>query len=576
MLRQWIVAYKPLQRVQEDLDRIEPVAQSLYEAAVGLYRGGQLEQAVVLLEQALGLNPNHLAANQLLADLYLSQEELDKAQVLLERLNDYQPAVARPRFVQVLLLQAQKAKSEDERLALYDRVLDQDSDQSEARAGKQRIWEQRGDAAQQRGDLEAALNAYREAGLKEKAAETEEAIRLQELEEKKDELEQLEEEENFEQALVLVLVLADQYPDAEDWTVYLDRLQEQIDLAELYQRAMGAVQSEDWPQVQSLLADVIARKPTYKEAARYLYQSVSGVDIEELQEEVRSLKRQLKARDKALAEAKRPSQSHVVTQEKKPVATQEKKPSTDQSDKIKTYQLPGGAELKMVWIEPGSFMMGSPESETGRDNDEGPQHEVTISRGFLLGQYEITQSQWEAVMETNPWEKKSLVQSNPDHPAVHISWEDVQKFIVRLNKTEGSQVFRLPTEAEWEYACRAGKKTRWSFGNDESQLGDYAWYSANTKEAKELYAHAVTAKLANPWGLYDMHGNIYEWCQDWFGSYSKDTQTDPTGPDTGSGRVVRGGSFDGPAQFLRSAARHYYAPGFRGSLVGVRLLRTSL
>ena len=176
-----------------------------------------------------------------------------------------------------------------------------------------------------------------------------------------------------------------------------------------------------------------------------------------------------------------------------------------------TVSLPGGVTLKMVWIEAGTFTMGSPASEEGRWASEGPQHEVTISKGFYLGQFELTQSQWEAVMETTPWAGREQVQSGADFPAVYLSWNDVQTFINRLNDAAGADVYRLPTEAEWEYACRAGTTTRWSFGDAESQLSSYAWYRANAADMREEYGHKVGAKSPNKWGLYDMHGNVGEW-----------------------------------------------------------------
>ena len=162
-------------------------------------------------------------------------------------------------------------------------------------------------------------------------------------------------------------------------------------------------------------------------------------------------------------------------------------------------------------------MMGSPSSEEGRRPHEGPVHEVEISTGFWLGKYEITQGQWESVLGATPWSDKEYVQSNPSHPAVYISWDDVSWFVGKLNSEAGELLYRLPTEAEWEYACRAGTQTRWSFGEDGSLSGSHAWYSANAWNAGEQYAHAVGTKLPNPWGLYDMHGNVWEWVSDSYG-----------------------------------------------------------
>ena len=234
--------------------------------------------------------------------------------------------------------------------------------------------------------------------------------------------------------------------------------------------------------------------------------------------------------------------------------------------------LPGGAEMEFVWIEPGVFQMGSPSSEPDRSSDEGPLHEVEISEGFWLGKYEVTQGEWESVMGSNP----SHYTGDDRRPVEQISWNDVQGFIATLNDAAGSDVYRLPTEAEWEYACRAGTQTRWSLGDDdgddESLLGNYAWYYGNNSPSG---TKVVGQKEPSGWGLYDMHGNVWEWVQDWYGSYNSSRQVDPQGPSTGSRRVFRGGYFRNLALDVRSAIRHRDSPGGRGSLLGVRLLRIS-
>ena len=226
-----------------------------------------------------------------------------------------------------------------------------------------------------------------------------------------------------------------------------------------------------------------------------------------------------------------------------------------------SFILPGGASLSMVWIGPGEFAMGSV-------------HSVRISEGFWLGKYEVTQGQWEAVTGTRPWESISSLRSGSDYPAVGISWHDVQGFIGRLNASAGSELYRLPSEAEWEYACRAGTTTRWSFGDDESQLTHYAWYRDNACDVGACYAHRVGTKRANPWGLHDMHGNVWEWVQDWYGAYSASPQVDPMGPSSGSNRVIRSGSYSHQAPSAQSATRSGHAsPTSRYPHVGFRLLR---
>ena len=268
------------------------------------------------------------------------------------------------------------------------------------------------------------------------------------------------------------------------------------------------------------------------------------------------------------------------------ISPSEPDPSPDQPSKPEqpseqpgegiTVDLPGGVTMDFMWIEPGTFSMGSPLTEEGREDDEGPQHAVTITQGVYLGKYEITQGQWEGVMGTTPWAGMDYVQSNPNHPAVYISWEDVQAFIRKLNQAEGREVYRLPTEAEWEYACRAGTSARWSFGDDESLLGDYAWYKDNAWGAGLHYAQPVGTRLPNPWGLYDMYGNVYEWCQDWYGDeyYRISPGIDPLGPADGSYRVLRGGSVWHTAQHVRSADRRGTStPGYNSDKLGARLLK---
>lgn len=249
------------------------------------------------------------------------------------------------------------------------------------------------------------------------------------------------------------------------------------------------------------------------------------------------------------------------------------------SEKEITVALPGGVTMDFVWIEPGTFAMGAPESQRVEEN-EGPQHQVTITRGFYLGKYEITQEQYEKVTGQAHWVDKSAVQSKPNNPASYISWIMVREFISVLNAAAGDSLYRLPTEAEWEYACRAGTTTKWSFGDDKAQLGEYAWYHANAFDLDAGYPHAVGLKKPNPWGLHDMYGNVWEYCQDRYDLFSSASQVDPTGPlvaakRTGDeARVIRGGSY---ADEGRSAVRLPGKQGEKGgggrSNVGARLVR---
>jgi formylglycine-generating enzyme required for sulfatase activity len=215
-------------------------------------------------------------------------------------------------------------------------------------------------------------------------------------------------------------------------------------------------------------------------------------------------------------------------------------------------------KLEMVLIPAGEFIMG--------DDSEKPAHRVKITKPFYLGKYEVTQEQWEAVMGENPSYFKG-----PKNPVEQISWDDCQKFLVKLNAKAGGQEgkFVLPTEAQWEYVCRAGSTGKFFLGDDEKQLGNYSWYQANS----ESKPHPVGEKKANAFGLHDMHGNVREWCQNWYGAYGAEAVTDPSGPTTGSYRVLRGGGWDDGGSSCRSAYRLGFEPGIRRFNQGLRVAR---
>jgi len=244
--------------------------------------------------------------------------------------------------------------------------------------------------------------------------------------------------------------------------------------------------------------------------------------------------------------------------------------------------------MKLKLIPAGEFTMGSAKSpqeivrlfdlDEGKANyftDEHPQHKVRITKSLFLGVTEVTQSQWEAVMKTRPWSGQEDVREGADHPASYVSWEDAKTFCDRLGKKEGV-TYRLPTEAESEYACRAGTTTEYNFGEDRSRLDDYAWCHWKVDAVVEKYAHCVGQKRPNSFGLYDMHGNVAEWCQDWYGAdyYAESPPHDPPGPDRGSFRVFRGGCWGNDAWNCRSARRHRPGPTHRLSTMGFRVAMT--
>ena len=221
-----------------------------------------------------------------------------------------------------------------------------------------------------------------------------------------------------------------------------------------------------------------------------------------------------------------------------------------------------GVEFKMIKVEGGTFSMGAT-SEQGSDayDDEKPVHSVTLS-DYYIGETEVTQELWEAVMGSNP----SRFTGNNQRPVEMVSWYDCQEFIKKLNRLTGKE-FRLPTEAEWEYAARGGKYSRGYKYSGSNNANEVAWYNSNSGSK----THSVKAKKANELGLYDMSGNVWEWCNDRYGDYQSNSQTNPTGPSEGESRVLRGGGWCYFDMGVRVSRRDYLTPGYRHIIIGLRL-----
>ena len=244
-----------------------------------------------------------------------------------------------------------------------------------------------------------------------------------------------------------------------------------------------------------------------------------------------------------------------------------------------------GLKAKLVWCPAGTFKMGSPKSEKGRRKDE-EQVNVKLTKGFWLAKFEVTQGEWEKVMGATPWKGKDYVKEGAKFPATNVSWDDAVAFCEKLTRQERAAgrlledwKYTLPTEAQWEYACRAGTTTRYSFGDDDAVLSDYAWWSAILDDGNaktEQYAHQVGTRKANPWGLHDMHGNVWEWCRDVYTEKlpgGRDPEVKADEKTKGSYRVIRGGCWDYGAAYCRSGLRsrnrpvhRNYSRGFRPAL----------
>jgi formylglycine-generating enzyme required for sulfatase activity len=268
-----------------------------------------------------------------------------------------------------------------------------------------------------------------------------------------------------------------------------------------------------------------------------------------------------------------PSQVGATTQE-----TDTGGKTTAEEPKLagRAKQITNSLGAVLLYCPPGTFTMGSPADEKDREATGEAQVSVTISKGFYLGKYSVTQAEFKAVMGTMPWAGKDCVKEGDDYPATYVDWDDAAEFCRRLTDRESragrlpeGYAYALPTDAQREYACRAGTTTAYSFGNDPVDLGEYAWYEKNARDVREKYAHLVGQKRPNSWGFYDLHGNVWEWCRD---CYAEEPPggTDPF-VENGSDRLNRGGGWNRSAGECRSAYHGSSVPGERDSDMGFRI-----
>ena len=239
------------------------------------------------------------------------------------------------------------------------------------------------------------------------------------------------------------------------------------------------------------------------------------------------------------------------------IATYTYEEGQDDGETVKEYNV-NGVSFKMIKVESGTFRMGS----TTGDSDEEPVHSVTLSKDYYIGETEVTQELWTTVMGSNP----SYLTSDSQLPVERVSWNDCQTFITKLNSLTGGN-FRLPTEAEWEYAARGGNKSAEYTYSGSNTIEDVAWYSVNSGDK----THTVKTKSPNELGIYDMSGNVSELCSDWYGNYSSAAASDPTGASSGPYRVIRGGSWLYGASYCRCASRSWSAPAYTSIDEGLRL-----
>ena len=290
----------------------------------------------------------------------------------------------------------------------------------------------------------------------------------------------------------------------------------------------------------------------------------------------------LAASEIAMAQGKKKSTSKIPVKTEKPAAKRTPQPKQEKKREAKPQPKQGDKQPKrsadeiinayvnsMVYVEGGTFTMGATGATGGDAYDfEKPAHSVTLS-SYHIGQTEVTQELWEAVMGSNPSEFKGS-----NRPVECVSWDDCQEFLSRLNRITGER-FRLPTEAEWEYAARGGSRSRGYKYSGSDNIYDVAWFTQNSRDkgssSPDYGTHAVGTKLPNELGLYDMSGNVWEWCSDWYGAYSSSAQSNPTGPSSGSYRVNRGGGWCNSARYCRVSDRDISSAGYSSLNLGLRL-----
>lgn len=598
LLRRWLVQHKPLSRVQQEIDYIQPAAESLFQAAYAFYQTGQLAQALPLLRQAVGLNPNHVRGALLLSEILLAQDEIDEAQQLLESLYQYHPVAARPRLVQALLAQAEGETDTETKLALYERLLTLEPHQPEAKAGRQQIWLQQ--------------------------------------------FQTFEKQEQYEEALALARRLVAELPANDQRQPNLVRLERKTELANFYAQGIAALENGDRAVATQRFAQIITLEPTYRESARYLYEAVTGSDVQQIkdealyikwqhlrqrEEEIEQLQKNLVAQFQALSVHQRwpaaiwlivfsitlniicltyiligygwlptfPTSSTIANASATPAPTQMAQaellptplatrwstpPPTDPL--TGTTWLDSRYAITFVHVPAGEFLMGLGDDDSAAANDEKPQHPVTLA-AFWIMQTEVTNAQYQQCVEagscTAPNNERWQQTEYADHPVTHVNWQQANDYAAWVGG-------RLPTEAEWEKAARGTDRRLYPWGNewDGSRLNycdkqcSQSWKDVGVDDGyAETAPVGIYRSGVSPYGAFDMAGNVWEWANDWYNEsyYATAPADNPLGPASGTSRVVRGGSWGYGSVNVRSPNRGWNTPDSLNNALGFRVVRFS-
>ena len=310
------------------------------------------------------------------------------------------------------------------------------------------------------------------------------------------------------------------------WSAALATADEDLLNKHVSSQFQAAKSKADAAQAKAAAGQTGTAMAEFKQAAAALAEAIASAKTRENAAKaapvIARLDAALASRDKFQAEDILAELETLIPSDSRMAALRDKVAALPGPKKSLAIDLGGGVTMEFVLILPGSFTMGS---DKGQQSDEKPAHKVTLTKPFYLGKFEVTQEQWEKVMGSNPSNFKG-----PKLPVEQVSWNDCQSFLAKLQEKSNGQKFALPTEAQWEYACRAGSTGDYCFGDGDANLGEYAWYSSNAGNQ----THPVGGKKPNAWGLYDMHGNVCEWCNDASGSYSSGAVSDPMGASSGN------------------------------------------
>jgi formylglycine-generating enzyme required for sulfatase activity len=630
LLRRWIAQFKPLSQVQDELDKINPLADVLYQAGERFYRDGKVDEAALPLRQALGVNPSHVKAREMLAEILIAKRAWDEALGVLE---DY-PDVTRPRLVQVLVEKARAATVEEERLGWYERALALDAHAPAALEGKRAIWKDRGDRARASGSFDEAVKAYREAGRADLAEEATNELRTIGLDRVRVKVAELEEVEQYEAALDAIRKTGDTYAGITDWAQDVERLKRAAQRRADYQRASGALKAGDRETAMRLLAGVVATDPKYKDAARLLYDAVSDNEVERREQTERKARERAEAtaqaerreREKAQATTEAERKARVDAESMVQVAQTEAVAGVKRAEqgRVRVMALamvegmvaaalggwilfkmphasipPSGTPTasvttappivppapassfvstpdpppavcppEMAFIQGGSYKMGSDEYP-----DEKPPHDVTVA-AFCMDMTEVTVKAYAACAgckpagTQHPWCNGTKA-DRQDYPVNCVTWEQARDYCKAQQK-------RLPSEEEWEYAARGGKTQHKYPWGDTPPGAQLCWDGEGSDLGKgKRTSTCPVGKYPDGdavWGtarLHDMAGNVWEWTSSYYCNY------DTSKPCTRDQYVIRGGGwFNVVAALVRAAFRLRDAPSDSDGTVGFRCART--